>query len=144
MANPKLERAGILLNMFAGILFGLEFFITEDHITWINNSLNTLVYHYGLYYILPFIASFFIISTIFTIVLFYLPDWLGRLGERLRSTIWGVQRAIGLLYVMMYYLIPILAVCILLLNISPKGVLGSIAVISFIIGNILQLLATYE
>lgn len=151
MTINSLERAGIILNVFAGILFGLNYFISDDQINWINNCLTVVIDN--IYNILnTLIQNTDFLKNPLGVVFFLMI--IGVWGSLYSTTHGGGSNFLGLasLGLVIFPLIGFCLFCLIYIVVliihplpwlSPKGFIGSLAIILFITGSALQLKATY-
>lgn len=159
MTDTQLERAGIVLSMFAGVLFGLDFFIRTESIIWINNLISTYPDQLQIFLYSYMFPISLVVWLLIVIPLVYLDrsnpaepsDDLEELGGEEKEP-GGIIRRIAIYSIFLagcilaiYSLtVTFLYFASILGPISPKGAIGTIAIILFIIGNALQLLATFK
>jgi hypothetical protein len=179
MAYPTYEQWGIVFNILAGILMGLDYFINKDYIKIIDASLMQHVYAlqnlriykinanfnlekfidgYGnkllwgssilLYFVRDHIPYFSDISSILNQIAQLKKQ--GGLDEFIGTILIWIIAAIYCLIILGFYVFLIYATCytgkmiVKVLTISPRGIIGTAAIISFILGNALQLWATFN
>jgi hypothetical protein len=159
MADSQLERAGIILSMFAGVIFGLDFFIRTESIVWVNNLISTYPNQLQIFlspYIFPISLGVWLL---FMIPLLYLTrsnpvessEDLEVLGEEKEEPDGIIMRIVMYSLFLAGFITAIFALgstflyfASILGPISPKGAIGTIAIILFLLGNALQLWATFE
>lgn len=154
-----LDRTGIILNMLAGIFFGLNYFISDDLIVRINNSLTTEIVSlwtefnksgqpsHPIMIFMQVISILFLVSFLITQCPYDFMDRFDIDGPGFANYLFRmifytfvITFIIGSLFI--FVIAPAVAITALLLNFSPKGFLGLLAIICFIMGNALQLKAT--
>lgn len=147
MKRATLERAGIILQMLAGVLFGLDFYVTADRIIYINNVLTAFFSPIPTIYLVNLIA---ILMTIFLILQIYsYRKKVYSFGDIGKS--YSDKKSI--IHLLSFFDIIVLIMIIIMLwtqyapsiiQISPKGSIGSIAIILFIVGNAVRLWTTFK
>ncbi len=129
--------------MFAGILFGLDFYLTADRVVYINNNFNIFFSRF----VDPYIDKriFMIASIIYIIVWIIIEVQIIRWFPGFDDASVGKQAGFT------FTLLGLIGVTTLLAQlfpyfvlISPRGFTGLIGIILFVLGNSLKLWATYK
>lgn len=137
------EQLGILSNMAAGILMGLEFIITTNSIKIINEEVSKSASEFICSYkrtILPVFA----ISCLFVIIVYL---WQSNILQGLSYVDFAYILIILFILSLIIFLVLHIAIYLIecvakRLNKTPKGLTGSFGIALFIVGNILLYKAT--
>lgn len=139
------------MNFFAGILFSLEFIFPKAWIIKVNNITNIAIFYLKTEF-LSTPKSLYLIGMIYIIVvstMFYLIHqaalWLVAKAEFNNAIFMEILTIILLFewvflifFVAVPLLVPIVLIILRLLTISPKGVIGTIGLFLYLLGNALQ------